>query len=97
MPARTGGDMPDPIDTETEYFGKALVPNTVGDRGPDERELEPHEKLRLGYLTGQDEDVYADRQPAFMGGVDDRFPLNPEIEYDIDPKNTFVDDNRGQM
>lgn len=82
MPVRTGGDLPDPINTETEYAGVVPMPNTVGDRGPSERLLKPHEKLRLGYLTGQDEDPLAPREPGMMGGVDSRFPEHVELtEY----------------
>lgn len=79
MPVRTGGDIPDPINTETEYKGKMPVPNTVGDLGPNDRKLSPAEKKRLGLLTGQDEDPYAERQPGFMAGVDSNF-TDPEIE-----------------
>lgn len=79
MVTRTGGDMPDPINTETEYAGRVPMPNTVGDLGPELRELEPHEKLRLGYLTGQDEDPEAPREPGMMGGVDSNFPEHPEL------------------
>lgn len=79
MPVRTGGDLPDPINTETEYAGKVPMPNTVGDLGPNERQLSPSEKLRLGYLTGQTEDPEAPREPGFMGGVDSRYPEHPEL------------------
>lgn len=81
MPVRTGGDLPDPINTETEYAGKVPMPNTVGDLGPNDRSpLEPHEKLRLGYLTGQEVDPTAAREEGFMGGVDSRNPDHPELE-----------------
>jgi hypothetical protein len=89
MPVRTGGDIPDPIDTETEYMGKILVPNTVGDRGPSgERKLSSAEKKRLGLLTGQDEDVYAERQPGFMGGVDTNFPDPALAKWNLDDPET---------
>lgn len=79
-PVRTGGDLPDPTNTETEYMGKVPMPNTVGDLGPlDRSPLEPHEKLRLGYLTGQEVDPLADRKDGFMGGVDPEFPDHPEL------------------
>lgn len=84
-PVRTGGDIPDPINTETEYAGLVPMPNTVGSRGPDLRDLEPHEKLRLGRLTGQEEDEEAPREEGFMGGVDSRFPDHPELEEFIPP------------
>lgn len=81
MPIRTGGDLPDPINTETEYKGLVPIPNTVGYRGPDgERELSSAERKRLGLLTGQDEDEFAPREPGFMGGVDSRYPEHPELE-----------------
>lgn len=80
MPTRTGGDLPDRINTETEYAGKVPMPNTVQDLGPLDRDLETHEKLRLGRLTGQDEDPYAPREPGFMGGVDSRYPLTEEAQ-----------------
>lgn len=83
MPVRTGGDLPDPINTETEYAGKVPMPNTVGYRGPEGRQLEPHERLRLGYLTGQDEDEFAPRETGMMGGVDSKFPEHPELEDHI--------------
>ena len=83
MPVRTGGDLPDPINTETEYKGRVPMPNTVGDRGPFERDLEPHEKLRLGRLTGQDEDEYAPREPGFMGGVDSKYPEHPSLTEEV--------------
>ena len=83
MPVRTGGDMPDPINTETEYMGRVPMPNTVTSRGPNERDLESHEKLRLRYLTAQDEDVEAPREPGMMGGVDSRFPEHPELQENI--------------
>lgn len=79
MPVRTGGDLPDPINTETEFKGKVPIPNTVGDLGPEGRTLEPHEKKRLGLLTGQDEDPYAPRESGFMGGVDSNFPEHSEL------------------
>lgn len=92
MPTRTGGDLPDPVDTETEYFGKALIPNTVGDLGPNDRSpLEPHEKLRLGYLTGQELDPLAPREEGFMGGVDSSNPEHPELE-DFIPENYRSED-----
>lgn len=80
MPVRTGGDLPDPINTETEYKGKVPMPNTVGDLGPETRILSPEEKKRLGLLTGQDEDPYAERETGFMGGVDSRYPDFPDLE-----------------
>lgn len=90
MPVRTGGDLPDPINTETEYAGKVPMPNTVGDLGPNVRDLEPHEKLRLIRLTGQDEDPYAPREPGFMGGVDSRYPETKESQNV--PKNYRSED-----
>lgn len=80
MPIRTGGDLPDPINTETEYAGRVPMPNTVGDLGPETRDLEPHEKLRLQRLTGQDEDPEASREPGFMGGVDSRYPEHDDLD-----------------
>ena len=80
MPVRTGGDLPDPINTETEYAGKVPTTNSVGDLGPNERKLSTSEKLRLGYLTGQEEDPDAPAKPGFMGGVDPDFPEHPELE-----------------
>lgn len=102
MVTRTGGDFPDPINTETEYAGLIPVPNTVGYRGPDMRDLEPHERLRLGYLTGQEEDEFAPREPGFMGGVDSQFPEHDDMElpgpdYARESLNTYVDNKRGQM
>ena len=69
-------------EAETEYGGTQPLPNAVQDLGPEGRQLEPHEKLRLGYLTGQMEDPMADQKIAFMGGVD------PDI---FDPEELFTD------
>lgn len=83
-PVRTGGDLPDPINTETEYAGKVPTTNSVTYLGPDgERKLSPSEKLRLGYLTGQEDDPDAPRKPGFMGGVDPEFPEHPELLENI--------------
>lgn len=92
MPVRTGGDLPDPINTETEYAGKVPIPNSVGDLGPDQaRKLEPHERLRLGYLTGQEEDPYAPAKDGFMGGVDPDFPDHPDL-LDLIPEDYRSED-----
>lgn len=92
MPVRTGGDLPDPINTETEYAGKVPIPNSVGDLGPDQaRKLEPHEKLRLGYLTGQEEDPEAPAKDGFMGGVDPGFPDHPDL-LDLIPEDYRSED-----
>jgi hypothetical protein len=91
MPKRIGGDRPDPINTETEYKGKVPMPNTVSDLGPLGRKLEPHEKLRLGRLTGQEEDPYAPREPGFMAGVDSRFPEHPDLVVNV-PKDYRSED-----
>lgn len=85
MVVRTGGDLPDPINTETEYAGKVPMPNAVGDLGPETRDLETHEKLRLGYLTGQRDDPTAPREPGFMGGVDSNYPEHPELVENLPP------------
>ena len=84
MPVRYGGDVPDPINTETEYAGKVPLPNSVQELGPTDegRKLSTAEKLRLGYLTGQMEDPLAPTEPGFMGGVDSKYPEHPELtEY----------------
>lgn len=87
MPVRTGGDLPDPTNTETEYAGKVPISNSVGDLGPDQaRKLDPSEKLRLGYLTGQDQDPNAPAKEGFMGGVDPDFPDHPEL-LDLIPED----------
>lgn len=83
MVTRTGGDLPDPINTETEYKGKVPLPNTVQDLGPNERRLSSSEQLRLLRLTGQMEDPNAPREPNFMAGVDSRFPEHEEILENI--------------
>lgn len=80
MPIRYGGDLPDPVNTETEYMGKVPIPNTIGDLGPEERRLSSAEKKRLGLLTGQDENPNAPREPGFMGGVDSNHPEHPELD-----------------
>lgn len=85
MPVRTGGDMPDPINTETEYAGKVPTTNSVGDLGPNERKLSSSEQLRLGYLTGQTEDPDAPAKPGFMGGVDPDYPAIEDLHDHIPP------------
>lgn len=83
MPVRTGGDLPDPINTETEYSGKVPTTNSVRDLGPNGRQLSNAEKLRLGYITGQEEDPDAPAEPGFMGGVDSNYPEHPDL-------NTYI-------
>lgn len=63
--------------TDTEYTGKVPTRNSVTDLGPDERKLSPDEKLRLGYLTGQEDDPNAKEKRGFFSGVDPDFPENP--------------------
>lgn len=58
---------------ETEYGGTGST-NTVGHRGPEERKLSTSEKLRLGYLTGQEEEPEVTPKPGFFYGVDPDFP-----------------------
>jgi hypothetical protein len=61
--------------TESEYAGTVPTSNSVQDLGPEGRELKSHEKLRLGYLTGQTEDPDAkSKSPGFMQGVDPDYP-----------------------
>jgi hypothetical protein len=79
-PVRTGGDLPDPINTETEYMGKVPTTNSVTDLGPEGRTLENTEKKRLGLLTGQEQDPDAPLEPGFMGGVDSNFPQHDPAE-----------------
>jgi hypothetical protein len=74
--------------TETEYAGTVPLPNTVQPLGQstvqdyeeNERQLEPHEQLRLGRLTGQTEDTEAPRKPGFMYGVDPDFPDHEDLD-----------------
>ena len=79
-PVRVGGDLPDPINTETEYMGKVPTTNSVTDLGPETRELDVTEKKRLGLLTGQEDDPDAPLEPGFMGGVDSNFPDHDDME-----------------
>ena len=59
----------------TEYGGDSPLKNTVQGLGPNgERKLSTSEKLRLTYLTGQDEDPYAKRKSGFFYGVDPDYP-----------------------
>lgn len=74
MTLRYPEELPDSINTETEYKGRVPNPNSVGALGPETRDLSSSEKLRLTYLTGQDEDPDAPQEPGFMGGVDSRYP-----------------------
>lgn len=64
MPKRVGG----------EYSGLQPTRNSVEDLGPNLRDLETHEKLRLGYLTGQEEDPNAEPKAGFFKGVDPDYP-----------------------
>jgi hypothetical protein len=96
MPQRVGGEgVVDAVNTETEYAGTVPQKNTVQPLGPTGaltvRDLEPHEKLRLGYLTGQEEDPLADRETGFMGGVDSHYLEHPELE-DAVPADYRSDD-----
>lgn len=81
MPERMGGDMPDPINTETEYAGKVPTVNGIGDLGPEARKLKNHEKLSLGYQTGQEEDPEVARKSGFMFGVDPDYPETDVAEH----------------
>jgi hypothetical protein len=86
MPQRVGGQEPDPDKDPTEYGGDLTLPNTVQGLGPElGRKLENHEKLRLGYLTGQEEDPDAPRELGFMGGVDSNYPEHPDLSDFIPP------------
>jgi hypothetical protein len=73
-----------PKRTSTEYAGDVPSHNSVQGRGLEDRELEPHEKLRLGYLTGQTDDVDAPAKSGFFYGVDPDNPENPDIEIDTE-------------
>lgn len=84
MPQLVGGDDDEVVTTDTEYAGQVPLANTVQSLGPfGSRELSNAEKLRLGYLTGQEEDPDAPREPGFMGGVDSNYPDHPELEDQI--------------
>lgn len=58
---------------ETEYSGKN-GPNSVTELGPNGRKLSSSEQLRLGYLTGQEEDPNAPYKDGFFNGVDPDYP-----------------------
>ena len=73
-----------PSRTRTEYAGDVPSHNSVQGLGPEDRKLEPHEKLRLSYLTGQSEDIDATPKPGFFYGVDPDNPMNPEIDVDTE-------------
>lgn len=60
--------------TKSEYSGTVPTRNTVQELGPDGRKLSSSEKLRLGYLTGQEEDPEAAPKPGFFYGVDPDYP-----------------------
>lgn len=65
MPKKVGG----------EYSGDTPTRHSVSSLGPEGgRELETHEKLRLGYLTGQEVDPEADPKTGFFQGVDPDYP-----------------------
>lgn len=71
MPQQVGGDVEGT--TETEYAGRVPNPNTVR-KLDDPKLLKNSERLRLGYLTGQEEDPDAPRKPSFFYGVDPEYP-----------------------
>lgn len=56
--------------TETEYAGTVPTTSSIQSLGPNGRELKTHEKLRLGYLTGQEEDPETKARPEFFQGND---------------------------
>lgn len=56
----------------SEWQGDA--PNTVTELGPNGRKLDSSEKLRLGYLTGQDSDPSTKAKTGFFYGVDPDYP-----------------------
>jgi hypothetical protein len=60
--------------TESEYAGTVPTENSVQALGPEDRKLKTHERLRLGYLTGQEEDPTAKAKPGFFYGVDEDYP-----------------------
>lgn len=55
-----------PMDDRSEYDGGGVMPNTVYPKGNDA--LTPSDKLRLGYITGQEEDSRAKSDPGFFYG-----------------------------
>lgn len=64
-------------ETVTEYGGTVPTKNSVGALGPNGRELKSHEKLRLGYLTGQEENPSAKGKDGFFFGNDPDQPDYP--------------------
>ena len=67
-------------DDRSEYEGGGVMPNTVFPKGNDA--LTPADKLRLGYLTGQEEDSRASLDPGVWYG-NEYFDVN-EAPY-VDP------------
>lgn len=57
----------------TEYQGGGVMPNTIFPKGNDA--LTPSDKLRLGYITGQDTDSRAQPDPGVFYG-NQYFDLN---------------------
>lgn len=64
--------------TETEYAGEVPTRNSVGSLGPDGRKLSTSERLRLGYLTGQEDDPNLAPKPEFFHGQDRDYPELPD-------------------
>lgn len=60
--------------TESEYSGEVPTSASVQSLGPQGRKLKTSEKLRLGYLTGQEEEPETDPKPGFFYGVDPDYP-----------------------
>lgn len=54
------------VESRSEYEGGGVMPNTVFPKGSDA--LTPADKLRLGYITGQETDSRATPDPGAFHG-----------------------------
>ena len=60
------------MNRDSEWKGDAN--NSVTELGPGRRKLSASEKLRLGRLTGQQDNPNAKPKPGFFNGVDPDYP-----------------------
>jgi hypothetical protein len=69
-----------PLDERSEFEGGGVQRNTIFPKGADA--LTPADKLRLGYITGQETDPNAPPDPWFWQGGDYNSHANDGVEAD---------------
>lgn len=82
MPKWDGGEAPMPSMEETEYGGHfPLGPASVDPmRNEDPKTLRTHERSRMAYLTGQEEDAEAQVKREIFYGNDRDFSDAPDVD-----------------